>query len=203
MKDNDIGAENVRIMSEMFARAILEREVKEERMDDYEPLTTPNVQTADSNIHEALAKLPDVPSELLNDASANPWCESSLNIDEEIEENLIKLQFFNKTWLSGEHKLDSNVKSDDTGSKELSKDTLDDTLEQVKAESIEPVYSTVDEREEFNRWYDVLVENRFPKTQTKIEPPVVQSKEMSTPLTSMTKKTQPSSSLPPYPCLIT
>jgi hypothetical protein len=46
LKDNDIGAEDVRIMSEMFASAILEREVKEERMDDYEPLTTPNVQTA-------------------------------------------------------------------------------------------------------------------------------------------------------------
>jgi hypothetical protein len=139
LKDNDIGPDDVRIMSEMFARAILEREVKEEMMDDDEPLATPNVQAADSNIHEALAKLPDVPSELLNDASANPWCESSLNIDEEIENNLIKLQFFNKTWLSGEHKLDSNVKSVDTGTKELSKDALDDTLVQMTAESIETV----------------------------------------------------------------
>ena len=111
-------------------------------------------------IIKALANLPDVPQELFNDASANPWFDPSSNIDEEIEKNLTRLKFFNRTWLPD--KLDSNAKSKSVTAdiEELSEDALDDDLGQVTTKSIEPVLSTSEERREFNDWYSSVVSNR-------------------------------------------
>jgi hypothetical protein len=101
---------------EMYSKAILDREVKEEILDVNESLdkqaTTPEAQAADIKIHEALANLPDVLTEFYNDASTNPWSGSSSNIDEAIEEGLIQLN--------------SNAKFVNAGVNELSNDAINE-----------------------------------------------------------------------------
>ena len=169
IKDKNIGGNDVKTMGEMFTKAIREREAREEILDVNDDVnlvyldkqaTSPEDEAAEIEILEALANLPDVPQELFNDASANPWFDPSSNIDEEIEKNLIRLKFFNITWLPD--KLDSNAKSKPVtaGIEELSEDALDDDFGQVTTKSIEPVLSTSEERKEFNDWYSSVVSNR-------------------------------------------
>ena len=107
-------------------------------------------------------KFPEVPNDIPDPKKAEVW-----NVDKEIESRLVKLKFFNQTWLKDvteSKKTDNEVSKTDI----LIEDT-DDQLVAVEEENnvkpshemaldpkaieTEPVFSTKEDADAFNDWY--------------------------------------------------
>ena len=133
--------------------------------------------------------LPEVPSDVLEHVKT--LAKNSL---EDVEKRLIKLKFFNKTWLSNSDKIPANsenllmppivstdmpspvLKAEEGSHMKVPEATFEETLgkESETAETkvkVEPVFSSVEVQNEFNEWYAKKVEsNSIKKKIKKYEP---------------------------------
>ena len=84
----------------LFAKALVEKELSENEKN------TSKVQeiVTDVDENDEIPKLPDVPMENQCEANDNDLYKST--IDQEIEDSLMKLKFFNRVWLSCDKPLD-------------------------------------------------------------------------------------------------
>ena len=133
-----------------------------------------------------------------------------------LEKRLIKLKFFNKTWLSNSDKIPANsenllmppivstdmpspvLKAEEGSHMKVPEATFEETLgkESETAETkvkVEPVFSSVEDQNEFNEWYAKKVEsNSIKKKIKKYEPsspcPSVSTMPSSVPLLSTPSK---------------
>ena len=113
------------------------------------------VQTIDSEendveIFEALKNLPKVPTDPV---FRTKGCE-------EIEDKLLKLKFFNKTWL--QDKSSDPQHAEDKTSTQV-EDSADASKEPIDIEEhVEPFFSSSDDQQDFNDWYEQKIEESKP-----------------------------------------
>ena len=136
------------------------------------------LEANDLDIFEALNKLPKVPTDSV---LRTKNCE-------EIEEKLLKLKFFNKTWLPTKS---SDLQHDDDKTSTEVDDTVDESKEAIAEHvEVEPFFSSLDDQQDFNNWYEKKVEESKPpkkkakKPQAKCEPCVLPNQALQNSFTT-------------------
>jgi len=113
------------------------------------PSEAHNIETNHSENEESL-DLPDVPMEELVPANS---------IDQEIEDRLLKLKFFNRVWLSSKEPT-KPPEERSLALKDIAFLDTNDPENVLKADQIEPIESSNKEREDFNTWYEKKLDAR-------------------------------------------
>ena len=141
-------------MSEKYAKAILERKMQEgtpkAQVTKQIAAAPSELSVSDFEMDEVV--LPDVPTDLANDYDRA----AKASIEDEIEQRLLRLKCFNKTWLSNGSNLNAPLKAATSVTEALNQ-PYEDNLKSANsvdlANVIEPTESTREERDEFNAWY--------------------------------------------------
>ena len=170
-----------------------QEELELKSLDKQETAQEPEAE--EIKIHETLANLPEIPTELFNDASA--WCEPSSNVDEEIEDRLLKLKFFNNVWLSNKKSLNPPAERPLT-LKDIDFLDTNNPEESFKVDQNEPIETSNEERENFNIWYESKLNARshskvekYPNSITTTPTPTVDSVPSSTSMVEMNRSRLP------------
>ena len=122
-------------------------------------------EVEDLTVIENLVKnLPEVPKET-EDGIAN----ENTAVDIEIEARLMKLKIFNRSWSKKKVVLETSASQIEANHRESN---------EIKVEKTEPVFSSHQDREDFNSWYDDKVKRQNRKRRTlKVE---LKSRSVST-----------------------